>query len=135
MFYFDTVRLSSKGINSHKHVNHFQVSYVADPETGFHVLDDGSNASSDPVDTPAVAKAKAKHAALFKAIAERNRQQNPLIPAVVASVPDETDAVKQKRAEHAEEFARIAAEHARIAEEQSRLFSLASQFGEIYERK
>ena len=53
----------------------FQVEYVADPETGFHVLP-GSTPQEEalPLDTEEVAKAKARHKALFAAIAERHRQ-------------------------------------------------------------
>jgi len=44
-------------------------------------------------------------------------------------------AVERKRAEHAQAFARIAEQHAKIAAEQSRLSSLAAHFGAQYHRK
>ena len=57
-----------------------QVQYVADPETGFHVLNkDGAPAEAHlPLDTAEVAKAKARHKALFEAIANRHKQQGSL---------------------------------------------------------
>lgn len=106
-----------------------KVGYVAD-EDGFHITDSSPGAAG-PEDTPAVAAAKARHQALFQQIAERHRAQNSDVVPYAGN--EETEAVKQKRQEHAEEFQRIAEEHARIAAEQSRLSSLALQFGEIYE--
>ncbi len=93
---------------------HQQVEYVVDPESGFHVVnadppppqppspleDDpataaAAKAASVPLDTAEVAKAKARHKALFKAIAARHRQGAGL------QNNRETVAVQQKRQEHA----------------------------------
>jgi hypothetical protein len=86
------------------------VKYVADAE-GFHILPGSTPlAQSHPEETPVVAAARAKHAELFKEIAERNSQ-------VPLSGGADTRAVREKKLEHAAEFARIAEEHARIGEE------------------
>ena len=65
-------------------------------------------------------------------VVARQQQQQTALEAETA-LPRETAAVKKKRQEHLTEFERIAREHARIAAEQSRLSSLARQFGEIYD--
>jgi len=51
---------------------------VADPESGFHVVKDTNDSedpqeSTAPLDTAEVTKAKARHKALFDAIAARHR--------------------------------------------------------------
>ena len=47
---------------------------MADPESGFHVVNEDGN--GQPKDTAAVAKAKEKHRQLFQQIAERNRWES-----------------------------------------------------------
>merc|ERR1719369_512266 len=82
-----------------------QVQYVADDE-GFHV--DSSNLPVANVDTPAVANAKANHAALFQQIAASHTlgADGVVIPVVG---PQDSASVAQAKAQHAALFGRIAA--------------------------
>ncbi len=91
-----------------------QVEYVADPETGFHVVSEEpaptaeeeeplhvlppQPQASPPLDTKEVAKAKERHRALFAQIAQRHRNG----PHLVHQGNRETEAVQQKRKEHSE---------------------------------
>ncbi len=100
--------------------------YVADPETGFHVVNEEPERNSPedqepevrlppapqalpPLDTKEVAKAKERHRRLFAAIAARHRKGATAGPAAAAAAVDaagnssgETAAVQEKRREHAE---------------------------------
>ena len=87
----------------------YQVNYIADPDTGFHILE----GSSGPVDTPAVAAAKAAHKELFDKIARDNAQPASAAPTTVDAaaynaLPRQTKAVEAKTAEHALEYERVA---------------------------
>ncbi|TRY73508.1 hypothetical protein TCAL_01551 [Tigriopus californicus] len=105
-----------------------KVSYLADPDTGFHVLEStAGDASSLPEDTPVVAEAKAKHKALYDQIAQRDQVQ--------PESPKESKAVEDKRIEHYSAFERIRAEHAAIAEEHARLAAEAEKYELIEEAR